>query len=145
MDTWCLKIVLAFCRPSLRHVGTLLKTFPLAVLQGNISSSSWVMCLINDIQQNFMDTVFVERILQWRVAAQDLIHVGFKVGFLLDHLQEIACVFFRMKAQPSVDSIDARIERLKEITNLEAHCELLLSVGVAPDGFKDNPFVTGLM
>ena len=45
---------------------------------------------MNDIEHNFIDTVFVERILQWRVAVHELIRVGFAVEFLLEHLWEIA-------------------------------------------------------
>ena len=42
--------------------------------------------VMNDIEHNFIDTMFVERILQWRVAVQELIRIGFVVEFLLDHL-----------------------------------------------------------
>lgn len=45
---------------------------------------------MNDIKYNFIDTVSVERILQWRASIQELIRVGFVVEFLLDHLREIA-------------------------------------------------------
>lgn len=47
-------------------------------------------CVMNDIKHNFVDTVSVERILQWRAAVQELICVNFDVGFLLEHLREIA-------------------------------------------------------
>ena len=44
------------------------------------------------------------------------------MGFLLEHLYEIARVFFRRKVQLAVDAVDARIESLKrETTDLEAH------------------------
>ena len=49
---------------------------------------------MNDIEHNFIDTVFAERILQWRAAVQELIRVGFVVEFMLDYLQEIAQAFF---------------------------------------------------
>ena len=42
--------------------------------------------IMNDIEHNFIDTVFAERILQWRVAVQELIRVGFFVEFMLDYL-----------------------------------------------------------
>ena len=42
--------------------------------------------MMNDIEHNFINTVSIERILQWRAAAQELIRVGFAVEFLLDHL-----------------------------------------------------------
>ena len=46
--------------------------------------------MMNDIKHNFVDTVSTERILQWRVAIQELINVGFAVEFILDHLCEVA-------------------------------------------------------
>ena len=74
--------------------------------------------MLNDIKHKFIDIVSTERILQWRAAVQELIRVGFVVEFLLDHLWEIAWVFFMKKVQPAVDAIDARIEALKkEVAN----------------------------
>jgi len=46
-------------------------------------------CVINDIEDSFVDTVSIERILQWRAAIQELINVGFAVGFVLDHFREV--------------------------------------------------------
>ena len=37
--------------------------------------------VMNDIEHNFIDTVSTERILQWKVAIQELIKVGFIVEF----------------------------------------------------------------
>ena len=54
-------------------------------------------CVINDIEYNFFDTIFVERILQWRAAVQELIHVRFVVEFLLEHLREIVRALFMRK------------------------------------------------
>jgi len=69
----------------------------------------------NDIEHNFIDTMFVERILQWRATVQKLIRVGFVVEFLLDHLREISRPSLVMKkVQPTMDAIDARIESLKK-------------------------------
>jgi len=65
---------------------------------------------MNNIKHNFVDTIFAERILQWRVVVLELIRVGFAVEFLLDHLLEIARAFFTKKVQPVVDAINARIE-----------------------------------
>ena len=41
---------------------------------------------MNDIEHNFVDTVSAKRILQWRVAVQELIRVDFDRVFLLEHL-----------------------------------------------------------
>ena len=43
-------------------------------------------CVMNDIVHDFIDTISIERILKWRVAVQELIHVEFVVEFLLEHL-----------------------------------------------------------
>ena len=41
---------------------------------------------MNDIEHNFIDTVSVEKTLQWRAAVQELIRVGFSMEFMLDYL-----------------------------------------------------------
>ena len=67
------------------------------------------------------------------------------MGFLLEHLYEIARVFFRRKVQLAVDAVDAHIESLKkETTDLEARRERLLSDVIANDRFQDKPLITGL-
>ena len=73
--------------------------------------------VMNDIEHNFVDIVSSERILQWRVAVQELISVDFAVEFILDLLREIARAFFMKKVQPVVDTIDTRIETLKKEKN----------------------------
>ena len=62
--------------------------------------------VMNDIEHNFVDIVSFERILQWRVAVQELINMGFVMEFILDHLRVIARAFFMKKVQPAVDAID---------------------------------------
>ena len=93
--------------------------------------------VMNNIEHNFVNTVSTERILQWRVTVQDLARVGFAVEFLLDHLQEIARAFFMKKVQPTVDAIDVCIEVLKEVADLEAYHERLLSGVASPSRFGD--------
>nr|POF10200.1 hypothetical protein CFP56_14140 [Quercus suber] len=43
--------------------------------------------VMNEIEHNFVDTVYTERILQWRAVIQELVSVGFAVEFILDHLR----------------------------------------------------------
>lgn len=100
---------------------------------------------MNDIEHNFVDTISAERYLKWKAMVQELICVDFDMGFLLEHLHEIARVFFRRKVQLAVDAIDTRIESLKkETTDLEARHECLLSGVIALDCFQDKPLITGL-
>ena len=95
-------------------------------------------CVLNDIEHNFIDTVSVERILQWRAAVQELISVGFAVEFILEHLHEIARTFFKRRVRPAVEAIDARIELLKkEVADLEGRRERLLSGVGGPSRFRD--------
>ena len=76
---------------------------------------------------------------------QDLIQVGFIVEFQLDHLGEIAQAFLTKKVQPVVDTIDAYIESLKkEVANLKASHERLLSGATGPSCFRDHTFISGL-
>nr|XP_023874071.1 uncharacterized protein LOC111986625 [Quercus suber] len=101
--------------------------------------------VMNDIEHNFIDTFSAERILQWRAAIQELVSVGLAVEFILDHLREIARVFFMKKVQPTVDAIDTRIEALrKEVADLEGHRERLLSSIGGSSCFEDQPLISGL-
>jgi len=94
---------------------------------------------MNDIKHNFIDIVFVERILQWKVVIQEFIRVGFAVEYMLDHLHEIARAFFMKKIQPAVDAIGTHIEALrKEVADLEGRSEILLSSVAGSNRFRDQ-------
>ena len=83
---------------------------------------------MNDIEQNFIDTISTESILQWRATAQELVSAGFVVEFILEHLRGISRAFFMKKVQPTVDAIDTRIEALrKEVVDFEGCRERFLS------------------
>ena len=100
---------------------------------------------MNDIEQNFIDTMSAKKILQQRAAVQEFIKVGFAMKFLLDHLREIARAFFTKKLQPVVDAIDAYIETLKnEVANLEARHKRLLSSVASPSRFGDQTLISSL-
>ena len=102
-------------------------------------------CVLNDIEHSFIDYVSAERILQWRAVIQELISVGFAVGFILDHLCEVARALFIRRVQLAVDAIDARIEILKkEVTDLEGRCERLLFGDGGPSRFGDQTLISGL-
>ena len=65
--------------------------------------------------------------------------------FILDHLREIAQVFFMRRVQLVVDTIDTRIETLrKEVADLEGRRERLLSNINESSRFGDQPFISGL-
>jgi len=102
-------------------------------------------CVLNDIEHSFVDTVSTERILQWRVVIQELISVGFAVGFILDHLREVARALFMRRVQLAVDAIDARIEILKkEVADLEGRREHLLFGEGGPSRFGDQTLISRL-
>ncbi|KAK9991365.1 hypothetical protein SO802_026350 [Lithocarpus litseifolius] len=101
--------------------------------------------VMNDIKHNFVDTISAERILQWRVAVQELVSVDFAVEFILDHLHEIVRPFFIKKVQPAVDAIDTRIEALrKEVVDLEGHREHLFSSIGGSSHFRDQTLISKL-
>ena len=67
------------------------------------------------------------------------------MGFVLDHLREVARAFFMRRVQPAVDVIDAQIEILKkEVADLEGRCERLLSSIGGPSRFGDQTLIYGL-
>ena len=101
--------------------------------------------VMNDSEHNFIDTIFRERILQWRATVQEFIRVGFAMEFLLDHLQEISRALFMKKVQPAVDAINARIESLKkEVVDLKARRKCLLFGATGSSHFKDQTLISGL-
>ena len=101
--------------------------------------------VMNDIEHNFVNTVSIERILQWRAAIQELVSVGFAVEFIVDHLREVARSVFMMRVQPAVNAIDTRIEILKkEVANLESRRKRLLSSIGGPSRFGDQTLISGL-
>ena len=76
---------------------------------------------------------------------QEFIRVGFAVEFLLDHLREIARVFFTKKVQPAIDVINAHIESLKkEVADLEARRERFLFGVIGPSRFGDQTLILDL-
>ena len=102
-------------------------------------------CVLNDIEHNFIDSVSVGKILQWRAAVQDLISVGFAMEFILEHLCEIAQAFFMRRVRPAIEDIDARIELLKkEVADLEGRRERLLSGVSGPSRFGDQSLISRL-
>ncbi|XP_065635828.1 uncharacterized protein LOC136070178 isoform X1 [Quercus suber] len=101
--------------------------------------------VLNDIKHNFVDTVSIERILQWNAAVQELVSVGFAVKFILDHLREIARAVFMRTVQPDVDAINSRLEILrKEVVDLEDRRERLISSTGGSNHFGDQPLISGL-
>ena len=67
------------------------------------------------------------------------------VEFLLYHLREIAQAFFMKKVQPAMDAIDTYIESLKkEVADLEAHRERLLSGVTGSNCFEDQTLISCL-
>ena len=99
---------------------------------------------MNDIEHNFVNTISIERILQWRAAIQELVSVGFAVEFIVDHLREVARSVFMMRVQPAINAIDTRIEILKEVADLESRRERLLSSIGGPSRFGDQTLISGL-
>ena len=71
--------------------------------------------------------------------------MGFSVGFVLDHLREVARALFMRRVQPTVDAIDARIEILKkEVADLEGRRKRLLSSIGGPSRFGVQTLISGL-
>ena len=71
--------------------------------------------------------------------------MGFAMEFMLDHLREIARAFFMKKVQLAVDAIDTHIEALKkEVVDLEARCEHLISNVASPSRFEDQTLISSL-
>ena len=68
--------------------------------------------------------------------------MGFAMGFVLDHLREVARAFFMRRVQLAVDAIDARTEILKkEVVDLEGHRERLFSSISGPSRFGDQTLI----
>lgn len=74
-----------------------------------------------------------------------MIHVGFALEFLHEHLREIVRALFVRKIQHAVDAIDTRIKNLKkEVADLEARRKRLLSSVTGLNRFEDQTLISGL-
>ena len=74
-----------------------------------------------------------------------MIHIGFALEFLQEHLREIVRALFVRKIQYVVDAIDTRIENLKkEVADLEARRERFLSGVTGLNRFEDQTLILGL-
>ena len=140
--------VLKDCASHLEVVYSSRGDFMQGFLLGRSSKEHFLELLgsaMNNIEHNFVDTISAEQILQWRVAVQELVSMGFAMKFILDHLHEIAQAFFMKKVQPAVDAIDSCIEALrKQVADLKGRREHLLSNIGRSNHFGDQPFFSRL-
>ena len=98
---------------------------------------------MNDIEHNFIDNVFAERM--------EGCSSGVDQSWIHRRVSVITCKrllgpsLFTKKVQPTVDAIDACIESLKkEVAELEACLERLLFGIVGSSHFEDQTLISGL-
>ena len=117
-------------------MGILCKGSLLAVLWGSTSSSfrgAWWMTLSITSSTLFLPRRSCGRRLQSRSWS------------LLDHLREITRSFFIRRIQPIVNAINTHFESLKkEVADLEARHERLLSSITSLSHFEDQTLISGL-
>jgi hypothetical protein len=77
------------------------------------------------------------QILTWRSVVQDLMEVGFDIGFMLGHLRRIAQHLFGRKILDEIQALQHHIALLKDsLAVLTAHHEEIASTGVTVPEFE---------
>lgn len=90
--------------------GDLIAGFKGGVFLGNILLKLLCAVLIS-LKSTLLDSLFEEKLLEWRRVVQDLVEAKFNLFFLLRYLQSMAYAFFQRRA--TID-LDAKIAVVRE-------------------------------
>ena len=97
-----------------------------------------------------MDSLFEEKLLEWRRVVQDLLEAKFNLSFLLDHLRLLAHMLFQRQSSKSIDiEIAAAEETLarahKVLQDLKVKRQRILSASTVPVIPSDASLLVGLI
>ena len=119
------------------------------VFLGNILMVLFCAMLIF-LRDSFLDSLFEERLLEWKGVVQDLIEAKFNLSFLLEYLHSLAHVLFQRKVSKDLNveivaAEEALARAYKALQDLKVKKQLVLSsltVLAIPSG---GSLMTGLM
>uniref|UniRef100_A0A2N9IYJ5 Uncharacterized protein n=1 Tax=Fagus sylvatica TaxID=28930 RepID=A0A2N9IYJ5_FAGSY len=94
---------------------------------------SMLCAILLDMQNSFVGNIDEVRLLEWRGVVRELMKAGFAVGFILDHLRDMARAVFNQRAKGVIENLNTQIVDLKKtFTELEFRRDQLVAGGLAP-------------
>ena len=87
----------------LKSHGDFTSGFRGGVFLGNILKELLCVVLVS-LSDSSMDSLFEEKLLEWRGLVQDLLVAKFNLSFLLDHLRLLARMLFQRQTSMSIDA-----------------------------------------
>jgi hypothetical protein len=91
--------------------------------------------VLADMERTSFETLTESQILSWRSVAQDLIAVGFDLGFLLEHLRKVARKFFSKALANEMKIVRDQISSLQSTLAVLASYqgELMSAAAASPE------------
>ena len=119
------------------------------VFLGNILMDLLCAVLIS-LKDSSLDSLFEEKLLEWRGVVQDLLEAKFDLSFLLRYLRSLAYMLFQRRVSRSIDvKIAAAEEALahdhKVMHDFKVKRQQVLSSSAGPSISSDNSLLTGLI
>ena len=131
-----------------RH-GDFTSGFREGVFLGNLLMELLCAVLIS-LKDSSLDSLFEEKLLEWRGVVQDLLEAKFSLSFLLEYLHSLAHVLFQRQASKSIDAKIAAIEEAlarahKTLQDLKIKRQRILSSSAVPAISLDGSLLVGLI
>ena len=119
------------------------------VFPGNILMELLCVVLIS-LRDSSLDSLFEEKLLEWRGVVQDLIEAKFNLSFLLEHLRSLTHMLFQKQASRNLDAEIAATEEAlarahKVLQDLKVKRQCVLSSSVVPAISPDSSLLVGLI
>ena len=119
------------------------------VFLGNILMELLCAMLIS-LKDSSLNSLFEEKLLEWRGVVQDLLEEKFNLSFLLRHLRSLAHMLFQRRASRNIDVEIATAEEALARAHMVLHDlkvkrQKVLSSSVVPAISPDNSLLTSLI
>ena len=90
-------------------------------------------CVLMQIRNTSLEDVTEIKILEWKGVVQKLIQEGFLLGFMIDHLREIARDMFGRRLTAELKTLEARIVAVRNAVTaiVPAHWHLTSAMRAA--------------
>ena len=131
-----------------RH-GDFTSGFRGGVFLGNILIELLCALLIS-LKNSSLDSLFEEKLLEWRRVVKDLLEAKFSLSFLLEYLRSLAYALFQRQASKSIDAKIAAVEEAlarahKTLQDLKIKRQKVLSSSVVPVVSSNGSLLAGLI
>ena len=102
------------------------------------------------LKDSSLDSLFEEKLLEWKGVVQDLLEAKFSLSFLLEYLHSLAHALFQRQASKSIDAEIAAAEEAlarthKTLQDLKIKRQRVLSSSAVPAISSDGSLLAGLI